>query len=918
LHTFLLKAFIFMKRPFLFLFLLLSFFAYTSAFAQSNMGSSVGFTRDGFRGHEQDLQKAIEFFHAGNQFLEQGEDMLKNRVSDVRYNAMAHSLIRKALEQFFKANVYNPNNAPLNYAIGKCYFYLNMPEDAIPFLNKADQLSTNKMSDVDFMLGQAYHLNSDFKTAIFHYDKAIKRLKDVYEIEKINSLIEQSHYARKVISDPLDISVENMGANVNTSAPEYLPISTDGDKAILFQRYVNENNDWYVAFPDGDNWTTAAPTGQRFKLSAKEFFKVQTLVDNNRNPLTTRLFYVDYPFGKKDYLFETLVSVTPDGQYGYMTSSRNMYDAPGNGSAIFETRKNPKGEWAVRAKSMGIKFNPGMDEFGIVLSPDGNTIYFSSTGTETIGGFDIYKSERKGKDWSKPVNMGYPINSTGDDIVYGISGDGQKLYISSNRLGGYGDHDLYVVTLSYIQATPSITAQEPKVQYPAVLSGFVTDENTYMPLQGVTVNIKDVETAENRVFETDETGMFQTTLISGTAYQITINEENYNPFAKEITLADGRGQKVSEYIKLTPASAITAETQAEVSVSGLTGGETKREVPVHGILTDSETNQPLALVPIIVKNLNTNTEEIIRTDNNGAYQIMLLEETPYLITIKKNNYESLQLDVIVADKDNSLEKDLVLKPAQKTVIPPVTDTESAKSMGEGSRVDTVLVDSGEPYHPAAPVITTPAKTKKTKPVKPAEKPKETTKPVETAPKPVEKPKEATKPVEATPKPVEKPKEAIKPVEATPKPVEKPAEATKPAETAPKPVEKPTETVKPAETKPAKTEPRKQTSRLLLTIYFDLDRANITDAEIVKVAQVISQMKSSEHDIELVGYTDEVGGNEYNRRLTERRLDAVITRLTMDGFAEDHITTVNNYTPGNLEHTQISRRKENNRVEIWVK
>jgi outer membrane protein OmpA-like peptidoglycan-associated protein len=106
-------------------------------------------------------------------------------------------------------------------------------------------------------------------------------------------------------------------------------------------------------------------------------------------------------------------------------------------------------------------------------------------------------------------------------------------------------------------------------------------------------------------------------------------------------------------------------------------------------------------------------------------------------------------------------------------------------------------------------------------------------------------------------------------------------------------------------------------RLLQTIYFDLDRAGLSDEETRKVQGIVSSLKSSEQ-IELVGYTDEVGGEGYNSRLANRRMDAVITRLKTEGVSQK-VSTSYKYVPANLKNSHvISTRKENNRVEVWSK
>jgi outer membrane protein OmpA-like peptidoglycan-associated protein len=122
------------------------------------------------------------------------------------------------------------------------------------------------------------------------------------------------------------------------------------------------------------------------------------------------------------------------------------------------------------------------------------------------------------------------------------------------------------------------------------------------------------------------------------------------------------------------------------------------------------------------------------------------------------------------------------------------------------------------------------------------------------------------------------------------------------------------TLKQKETKLAASSQKPK--RLLLTIYFDLDRASLSDEEIRKVQKIASALKSSEQ-IELVGYTDEVGGEGYNSRLVDRRMSLIISRLQLDGVSKQ-IGASYKHTPANLKNSHIiPARKENNRIEVWA-
>ncbi len=121
--------------------------------------------------------------------------------------------------------------------------------------------------------------------------------------------------------------------------------------------------------------------------------------------------------------------------------------------------------------------------------------------------------------------------------------------------------------------------------------------------------------------------------------------------------------------------------------------------------------------------------------------------------------------------------------------------------------------------------------------------------------------------------------------------------------------------------PAKTTtPAKQGSReLLAVIYFDLDRANLSDQEIEKLKEIADTLLNNPKQIELISYTDEVGGPGYNNRLSKRRLNNISNRLVTEGIGPKTISTTNKRVPENLKSSQvIATRRDNNRIEIWSK
>lgn len=195
-----------------------------------------------------------------------------------------------------------------------------------------------------------------------------------------------------------------------------------------------------------------------------------------------------------DYSWEGQPSVTADGKGLFFASARK---GGYGGMDIYRSRKDAYGNWG-RAQNLGSTINTKYDEKTPFVHTDSQTLYFSSNGHLGIGGFDIFYSQYLGLGkWGIPVNIGYPINTEGDNLAFIVSTNGQKIYFSSNNIGTKNGYDIYSAPL-YERARPQ------KVLF---VNGKLSDEfghvlgNAEVELQNVqslklTKGLVDSETGE--------------------------------------------------------------------------------------------------------------------------------------------------------------------------------------------------------------------------------------------------------------------------------------------------------------------------------------------------------------------------------------------------------------------------------------
>ena len=148
------------------------------------------------------------------------------------------------------------------------------------------------------------------------------------------------------------------------------------------------------------------------------------------------------------------------------------------GKDIYMATLQEDDSWG-QIKNMGPKFNTEFDEDAPFIHANGNLLYFSSQGHNSMGGFDIFFSTLKDGKWGKPTNVGAPINTPNDDIFYVVSANGERAYFSSARKGGMGGQDIYVVQ-------PGIYGKKPVL---ALIKGIVKNNGRFVEAKVKVTNI---------------------------------------------------------------------------------------------------------------------------------------------------------------------------------------------------------------------------------------------------------------------------------------------------------------------------------------------------------------------------------------------------------------------------------------------
>jgi hypothetical protein len=239
---------------------------------------------------------------------------------------------------------------------------------------------------------------------------------------------------------------------------------------------------------------------------------------------------------------ETHASVSADGQTLYFTSDRSG----SGGLDIFMSKRLPTGEWGV-TENLGNRINSKFDEEAPFIHPDGKTLFFSSKGHNSMGGYDIFFCilQEDGK-WSSPFNLGFPINTPDDDYFFQMTPDGRRAYYSSTTVDGKGGKDIYTVTIDSDR-------EEPVTVYKGAI---VEDANGRIPTD-VFIVVSDLSTGElvGNYRPRPDNGRFVFILQPGKSYQVTYEASGYEVATDVLHVPkESAYRQVNKAIQLNAAS----------------------------------------------------------------------------------------------------------------------------------------------------------------------------------------------------------------------------------------------------------------------------------------------------------------------------------------------------------------------------
>jgi len=411
--------------------------------------------------------------------------------------------------------------------------------------NKVIELCPEADPDIYFQLGWMQYDLKKWPQAEKMFDKFLSfdKINEEHGQRAERMLVRTKLYAHPVPFDPKPVE------DISTADPEYLPcISPDKELAFFTRRFEladknmltpqNVEKFMIARLKSNGTYDRGQPMDYPFNQSMSTNEGGATITIDNKHlyfTVNTKGNFDICSSDFKDFAWDEIKNLGPnvndpkqwDSQPSISSDDKTLFFASSRDSLtgidIYCTTKDVSGHWT-KAKKLGNVINTNGNEKTPFIHSDSRTLYFSSDSLPGLGGFDIFMSKMDDKgNWTKPVNLGFPINTDADEVGFFVSTDGKTGYFASNKYsGGKGGFDIYSFDLY-----PAVRPDHVYFQR-GDLNGDKDDEHI-----SATLEVKDAVTSKMTTIDVDSvTGQYAFVVNFDHDLLLSIKKDGY-AFASE-------------------------------------------------------------------------------------------------------------------------------------------------------------------------------------------------------------------------------------------------------------------------------------------------------------------------------------------------------------------------------------------------
>ncbi|MCC6839584.1 MAG: OmpA family protein [Flavobacteriales bacterium] len=501
----------------------------------------------------------------------------------------------KAMDAYRQAFAINPDNAELNLKMGICLLNGPAPSTALEHLQRAAELDPG-LPRVQFLLGYALQLNARWEEAVACFRRHQERLRSTPDPDRtyylVDKHIHECNSGMALMREPSAALVTGAGQGINTAGSEYGAL-LDGNGNLYFTSRRPEttggkinkvNNNWYEdifhSTWTANGWSDPVPASGGLNSMHND----ATVALSGENMIVYRdernggdLFAckrtatgwaapVPLPATVNSKAQESSAWPTADGKWLYFVS--RCGGGQGGGDIYRCPWNDALGTWGM-AENLGPDINTGYDEEGVFVTADGSALYFASEGHNSMGGYDLFKCTRTASHWSKPVNLGWPVNSPGDDQFLVLTADGRSGYFNSVRPGGVGEDDIYRVDFPAAAGTGQVAmlasagGGAPVMDQAMVrLIGFVKGLKMMQPMEATVELMGLDDPAFQTAIRVDgTTGRFEAEVPAGKPYAMHVKADGYLLHSEHVA---GPAGAAEINVDLKPVTAGNAEVMRNI------------------------------------------------------------------------------------------------------------------------------------------------------------------------------------------------------------------------------------------------------------------------------------------------------------------------------------------------------------------
>ncbi|MEQ8623342.1 MAG: hypothetical protein RJQ00_11815 [Vicingaceae bacterium] len=608
------------------------------------------------------------------------EEKNTTQQAEAQYNDENYS---KAAELFESLNKSNPNDIYYKMMKGVCYTFIDDKRaESIDILLEVKE-ENPEYTEIYFFIGRSYAVNKEYDQAIEYFNIYLED-PDLMQEDRSKALlyIKNCENAKSIDQDSVDVLITNIGAPINTVDEEYVPIITPDESIIIFtyrgekstggrlDQYGNPskngeyredimiskknvNGVWSEPKSIGSNINTKKHDASiAISNSGQKLFVYKSDDQNSGDIYLSKLESGTWSIPKRlegdvnSNYWEGSASLSSDEQILYFTSERK---GGFGGRDIYKAELLKNNVWG-NIQNLGPTINTPLDEDDPFIHPDNKTLYFSSKGHNSIGGYDVFYSFDNDGVWDEPMNIGYPVNTIKDDRFYVLSADASTgYYSSSGKSNSLGGNDIYVVTPGHIGKQPVL----------ALVIGVTRANDKETGAVVTAINEKDGKVA-NKTNSDEETGKFLLSLVPGNKYKIAIEIEGH--------------ETSYEYLDI---ESLETFVQVEKDFNSYTDDYLKKNDTIEKNKSEpslqEELNNQLTKIRSLAKSDSTLTEKIDLNKKLTKVASTSTEKEPEVATTEKAAIAQTNADSATVEKISTTNQ-IIQGLSFKVEIAAVTDT----------------------------------------------------------------------------------------------------------------------------------------------------------------------------------------------------------------------------------------------------